>query len=465
MRPFLRIFFFASAVSVSAHAGTGKRAAPDLDLSAASWIWYPTSTLPTSAPAGSVSFLRTIQSPTNKTATAATILVAADNSFVLWVNGHPIGQGEGFTTAQTFAAALNGSSNTISVSANNALDGAPEDANPAGLLALVEVLYSDGSRDTFVSDDSWRVMSTVPDDFPLPAATADYVNAQEEGKAGTGPWGAIGVAPASALTPDALNGSSWLWCSSGAATDAPEGSVGFRLTFTSPAGRSASNVSLLVTADNTFTFFLNDARVASPPPYPNTLETTQLWVYAQRITAQLDPGRTQNTFTFLATNFASQGGPNPAGFITTLLVAYSDGTTTRIQSDASWLCASVSSSDAPETAFLPLSDSQLAPATVQAAYGDAPWGKLNVADALDVRRLGSGDQSTQTQTASASSSTELLPPMAPTDTHSVDLVAPTSMLPTQSASTGRAAAGIGQGKKMEMAMICWLALVSFGAAF
>ncbi|KAF8186893.1 hypothetical protein K438DRAFT_1517077, partial [Mycena galopus ATCC 62051] len=155
-----------------------------LTLNTSTWIWSTQNASDTAA-VGSVGFRKTFPSP-SKIATSATISFTAVNAATLWVNGQPIGVSNDWTSAQVFSAALNASANTFSILAGNTGNsGAP----PAGLLAAIQVQYSDGSATTVVSDSTWQVSTNIPSDFPTPADTSQFASAAVAASYGSGAWG------------------------------------------------------------------------------------------------------------------------------------------------------------------------------------------------------------------------------------------------------------------------------------
>ncbi|KAJ6613886.1 hypothetical protein B0H10DRAFT_2221866 [Mycena sp. CBHHK59/15] len=84
------------------------------------------------APTAHRAFRKTFSPPQGKTATLADIIITADDSYILYVNG------------------IQPCLNVFAVDAGN-------NAGPAGLLATVQVTYSDGGTATLGTDASWRV--------------------------------------------------------------------------------------------------------------------------------------------------------------------------------------------------------------------------------------------------------------------------------------------------------------------
>ncbi|KAF7293113.1 hypothetical protein MKEN_01468700 [Mycena kentingensis (nom. inval.)] len=369
----------------------------DTDFAHASWIWLPTPNLQTSAPAGTVGFLRSFTSPSGKVAAAASIALTADNNFTVFVNGHPVGAsdpGSSWQTGQALIATLNATHNTIAVLAVN-FDDSKKAPTPAGLLAFVRTFYTDGSNDTFASDASWKVTGSIPKDWPSVSDTSGFVDAQVAFKYGEGPWTDQVSVVQSDFTSDAFSGSNWIWSASDAATAALAGNVGFRKKVPSPADKRPTSATVVATADNFFQLFINGRYISSPPPDPNTAgEPISGWQYASRVTTFF-PSSTPSssletlTFDFIATNFLAQGttaSASSAGFIAAILITYSDGSSATIHTDPSWLASSTAASASPQ-AFISTADASLTPASSLGAYGMPPWGAVGVADTVDAARV------------------------------------------------------------------------------
>ncbi|KAJ7228132.1 hypothetical protein B0H12DRAFT_233141 [Mycena haematopus] len=360
----------------------------DSGLSSASWIWLPEPDLLTTAPAGSVALMKSFITPTGKSASSASIAMTVDNNFTLWVNGQPIGASDGtvadvWKTAQVFTAALNASTNVFSVLGTNTGTDTP---NPAGLLAAIRVVYADDSNQTVLSDNSWLVSGSIPPDFPLPHDLSSFVPAEVAASYGSGPWGTNVTIPTPTGNPLNLTGSAWIWSTANASGSAAVGSVGFRKTVSSSAGKTAASATAPLTADNTFQLLVNDQYIGASPADNNALGSVGRWKYAQQYSAvALTPSN--NVFKVLATNFPAQqagGGPNSAGMVAAIQVTFSDGSNEIVRTDESWLVSAFTSA----SSFLGAADSTLAPATSAGLFGIAPWGQLlGISDTLNVLKL------------------------------------------------------------------------------
>ncbi|KAF7360249.1 hypothetical protein MVEN_00753700 [Mycena venus] len=345
-------------------------------LASASWIWTANSN---NASAESVAFLKSFNTPPGKTASSAVISITAVESWTLWANGQPLaasGTGtDAWKSAHVVQAALNATQNMFAVLVCNSGSTAP----PPGLLAAIQVSYTDSTNSTVVSDSSWLASSDIPSDFPSPSVLSQFASVTVEASYGSGPWGQNIALPSSDPSPLNLQGSTWIWSTTNSYQVASVGTVGFRRTFPSPSGKSAQFATALLTADNTFAFYLGKTYIGSPPADHNLPGDSSIWLYPQQFRINLNS--TLNVFNVIAQNFPAQGttDPSSAGFIAAIQVHYTDGSSDIIRTDTSWLTGD--SSSVP--VFLSTSDSLLSPSIAQGPLGMAPWGPfISNADVL-----------------------------------------------------------------------------------
>ncbi|KAJ7499948.1 hypothetical protein FB451DRAFT_48189 [Mycena latifolia] len=371
------------------HHDIGTRdALSDSGLESASWIWTSDATT------GNVAFMRTFITPPSKTAISATIWMVAVNHYTLWVNGNPIGASgevaDNWKSAQVLSAALNATTNTISVLAVN---NANASAAAPGFLAAIRVNYSDGSSDFVVSDSEWAVSAVIPSDFPTPSDNSRFTAATLLAPFGSGSWGAVAVP---FPDPDAatLSNGTWIWSTPDANQAALPGTVGFRKTFTTPTGRTALSATVLITVDNQFALYLNGDYVGSPPAD---------FMHAQQFTVNLSA--VSNTFTVIAQNFAAPNTdtvPSPAGVIAMIRIQYSDRSSEVVGTDTSWLSGAFTS--VPE--FLATADTALSATYDIGKMGAQPWGSLSgISNALAAAQVPSGPFANGTIPTSGASST------------------------------------------------------------
>ncbi|KAG6919133.1 hypothetical protein DXG01_008940 [Tephrocybe rancida] len=157
----------------------------------------------------------------------------------------------------------------------------------------------------------------------------------------------------------------WIWTADGAPPLflAPPGDRFFRRTYTPPAGKTAVLAEVIITADNTFSLFVNGMLVGVPPAAADS------WENAQGYKMVLNPGPV--VFAVAATNAPSAiGGANAAGLLVAIRITHSDATQVLIGTDRTWL-----SNILPVPAFqLPATDdSKWVPATPLAKFGEGPW--------------------------------------------------------------------------------------------
>lgn len=147
-------------------------------LEGAKWIWSDDGNPAVAAPLGMRHFRREMALPADALIESATIQIAADSSFDLTVNGKPVGKGNNFNQVSKFnlTKLLRAGTNIIAVSADNSGD-AP---NPAGLIAVVNVLLRSGLALHWQTDRSWLVADR---------ADAAGVAVHELGALGMSPWG------------------------------------------------------------------------------------------------------------------------------------------------------------------------------------------------------------------------------------------------------------------------------------
>jgi len=135
--------------AVSIH-GLSQQGDNGLSLASSSWIWHPDENGATKAAAGTKYFRRVIQVD-GATPIAASMLVSADNSYVLWINGKKVQEGSNWQTPDQFTITeyLKQGDNVIALSVNNS------EASPAGLIAAVHIRYANGKTQSISTDSSW----------------------------------------------------------------------------------------------------------------------------------------------------------------------------------------------------------------------------------------------------------------------------------------------------------------------
>ncbi|MBF0431872.1 MAG: PQQ-dependent sugar dehydrogenase [Fibrobacteria bacterium] len=154
------------------------------------WIWY-NENIPNS---NIMRFFRKkVTVPAGKTVTTAYAAIVADDGFQagLYINGKLMNNDAfGYGSAWTkwdFAPELKTGENLIAIIGRNFYD-----FSTAGLLFAMEITFNDGTKDTVVSDASWKANNTPPVRWEfLDYNDAGWPNAKELANYGDDPWGKL----------------------------------------------------------------------------------------------------------------------------------------------------------------------------------------------------------------------------------------------------------------------------------
>lgn len=167
----------------------------------ASWIWTSESNI-RNPPAGVRAFRKTYTPPAGKTASSALVLMTVDNQFSLFINGQlagesPKGNQSHWQSSLIFNVALNPGSNLFAVQAENLRDDPNgSDFGAAGILASIQIIFSDGTTTLLSSDSSWRSIKTVSADFASPSIDdSPWDTSTVVDTYGNGAWGSDVILP------------------------------------------------------------------------------------------------------------------------------------------------------------------------------------------------------------------------------------------------------------------------------
>ncbi len=154
----------------------------------------------------------------------------------------------------------------------------------------------------------------------------------------------------------------WIWYPEGnPAVSAPVATRWFRKTFTVSAGTSVTNAIATMTADNSFTLYVNGQAALSG--------TNWSQIYQTDISSLLVAGT--NVLAVAATNTGTS--PNAAGLIGSFDLKFNNGQTSSFQTDGTWITTNQLLSNWNQTNFVPSGWSN---ALVMGAYGMSPWGNF-----------------------------------------------------------------------------------------
>ncbi|MEP7125925.1 MAG: putative metal-binding motif-containing protein, partial [Byssovorax sp.] len=230
--------------------------------SAAHWIWSYDSR--SSSDTQTVYFRKAFV----PNVSSETLTITADNSFTVYVNGAVVGTGNNYPTAYTFTIAVNpGVTNVIAVSAVNG-------GGPGGLIADIR---NTDSASSLVTTTAWKQSQTAPAGWQTYAfVDSSWLAAVDETAPPTAPWGAMALPSGSAAH--------WIW-SYDSRSSGDLQTVYFRSKFTA----TKTSYTLYVTADNSFTAYLNGVTIGTgsnwPTVYSFPVTTVAGTGYALAITA------------------------------------------------------------------------------------------------------------------------------------------------------------------------------------
>jgi len=145
-------------------------------LASAQWIWFPEGSSALPPVVGTRYFRRTFQIPPDKKIETARIIMTADNSFELKVNGKSVGGSGNHTLWTTDVTSwLKSGENTLAVIAKNGGKPLPR----GGLAGSLTIHFAEGG-DTVLYTDSLWVSSQTED--------GSFVAAAQLGAPGASPW-------------------------------------------------------------------------------------------------------------------------------------------------------------------------------------------------------------------------------------------------------------------------------------
>lgn len=155
------------------------------------WIWFPEGDATRDAPAAKRFFRKIFDVSAQANLKTAVLRVSADDRFAAYLNGERIGDGVGHTSFVSFdvTSKIKIGRNLLAIEAENLP--APS-ANPAGLLASLQLQMEFGKELEIPSDRSWKCASDVEKQSDWTTANFDdakWANAKELGPYGCPPWG------------------------------------------------------------------------------------------------------------------------------------------------------------------------------------------------------------------------------------------------------------------------------------
>ena len=154
------------------------------------WIWFPEGNPLEDAPAAARFFRRSFELSGKGKPQAATLRIAADDRATIWLNGTKLGDATNYKAPEEFEVAdlLRRGGNVIAVQAEN-LPNAGQ-TNPAALMVILEIEFSNGEKQTLTSDPEWRTTEQAADHWQHDGFDdSTWAKARQLAVYGEQPWG------------------------------------------------------------------------------------------------------------------------------------------------------------------------------------------------------------------------------------------------------------------------------------
>jgi hypothetical protein len=163
----------------------------------AHWIWAPEGDPTIDAPVGKRYFRKTFELPPGDAPSHGMLWISADDRLTAYVNGERVAAhtGTGTFISTDVSSKLKPGRNTLAVEGENL--SAPVTANPAGLLANLQVQITNGKNLVVDTDISWRCANEVTANNKWTSADFNdsaWKPAMDLGPYGCKPWGTFAAA-------------------------------------------------------------------------------------------------------------------------------------------------------------------------------------------------------------------------------------------------------------------------------
>ncbi|MDD3401769.1 MAG: family 78 glycoside hydrolase catalytic domain [Hespellia sp.] len=165
----------------------------EMTFEGAKWIWKApnesSTDMSSNLEAGTQYFRQNFTADTEKQISNVYLGITADDEYTAYINGDKVGENGGEDAWKNgilydVTSYIEAGDNSIAVSATNTSRGY------SGLLGKIEIVYSDGSIDTVVTDENWKVnQSEVEGWEQKDIDDASWDKPTQYGTYGIGPWG------------------------------------------------------------------------------------------------------------------------------------------------------------------------------------------------------------------------------------------------------------------------------------
>ena len=168
-------------------------AEPLIKLDDCSWIWFPEGNPAKDAPAQKRFFRRSFTLPSTNGVAAAMLRVSADDWCEVFLNGEALGTCDNWRQGKQFNSItqlLKVGTNVIAIEAENKPATVP--ANPAGLLACLEINFKASQSLRVATDTSWRCDTSASAAWKQSSLDdSNWSKALVVARYGDGPWGRL----------------------------------------------------------------------------------------------------------------------------------------------------------------------------------------------------------------------------------------------------------------------------------
>ncbi|MFD1275521.1 alpha-L-rhamnosidase N-terminal domain-containing protein [Streptomyces kaempferi] len=180
-------------------------------------------------------------------------------------------------------------------------------------------------------------------------------------------WEGFWIGASAAPEPPGFTGASWIWSPGSTSDGAPTGPCWFRATTTLPTGTEVLRATLVATADDDFTLYVDGQQVLHQPEQTDAWRTGHVADVTEQVRGAAG-GRI--VVAAVATNRGNVS-VNPGGLLVRLLVETTGGDTVELVTGQGWRCVRDERTGWQQPGF---DDGDWPAAVVLAPYGQGPWG-------------------------------------------------------------------------------------------
>lgn len=158
------------------------------------WIWYPVGEPERSAPPGTNFFRRIVHIPAGRQIKRAIFQYAGDDECRGWLNDRDLGARRSYRQVKYNDITSRLEPGTTYVFGLTGVNSGTN-PNPAGVVGLIEIEFTDGESLVIPTDEQWKVSDKEVEGWNTPQFDdSNWVNAKNLGPVGIRPWGKVRTA-------------------------------------------------------------------------------------------------------------------------------------------------------------------------------------------------------------------------------------------------------------------------------